>query len=233
MTRPKWNYLVDVVMFALMGAIIFIGVLMGFFLASGPVADLRMKYVWGLHLHQWGDVHAVLSFTFVAFFCLHIILHWSWITGATKKLLRSSAALALILMLPALIILLTWFLSEKDSRAYAGYGRRAGAEIGRIEEPPPVPPEETVVEEKIKSRKAEINERKGEHGRHGACSREINGQLTIQDVQRITGVSASSILKELNLPANTPLDERLGRLRRRFGFSMHDFRQAVSALEGE
>lgn len=230
MTRPKWNFLVDVVMFALMGAMIFIGVLMGFFMASGPVADRSMKYVWGLHLHQWGDVHAVLSFAFVAFFVLHIILHWSWITGATRKLLRSSAALALILMLPALIILLTWFLSEKDSPAYLDYGRRAGAESGRIKEPPP---EEAIVDEETQPGTAEINEHKSGHGRHGACGRKITGQLTIQDVQRITGVSAVSILKKLNLPANTPLDERLGRLRKRYGFSMHDFRQAVSTLEGE
>ena len=68
MSRPKWNYVVDVVMFALMGAMIFIGVLMGFFLSSGPVADQSEKYVWGLHLHQWGDIHTILSFTFVAFF---------------------------------------------------------------------------------------------------------------------------------------------------------------------
>ena len=85
MTRPKWNYVVDVVMFALMGAMIFIGVLMGFFLVSGPVADQSLKYVWGLHLHQWGDIHTILSFTFVAFFSLHLLLHWKWIKGATRS----------------------------------------------------------------------------------------------------------------------------------------------------
>lgn len=304
MTRPKWNYLVDVVMFTLMGTMIFVGVIMGFFLTSGPVADRSLKYVWGLHLHQWGDIHAILSFIFVAFFILHIILHWSWIRGATKKLMRSPVALVLILMLPALIILLAWSFSEKDSPDYMEYGHRAGAEAERVEQPQT---EETIVAKKVQAKKVEINGRMSlkdvetatgvqaakiakalglppdapldqnlgrlrrsynfemkqvrdmvtglsggkieavdsDTGTHdaqpspghedgqeqkGQRRKEINGRLTLQDVQRITGVSASAIVRKLKLPPDTPLNERLGRLRKRHGFSMHDVREAVSAL---
>jgi hypothetical protein len=314
MTRPKLNYVVDVVMFALMGAMIFIGVLMGFFLASGPVADQSSKYVWGLHLHQWGDIHTILSFTFVAFFILHLLLHWKWIKGATKKFLRSPAALMLIMLLPALIILLAWSFSEKDSPAYADYGRRAGAQIGRTEEPPPVPTEEKVAVEKQQPKKVEINGRmsledvekatgikaakiakelglpkdapfdqnlgrlrrvynfqieqvrdlvnklsggkieavdsdaappkaqpaasgkgqgRGQKKGQGLRRQEINGRLSLADLERLTGVPASAIIKKLNLPAGTSRDERLGRLRRRYGFSIQQVRDAVSALKGK
>jgi hypothetical protein len=145
MSKPKWNYVVDVVMFGLMGAMIFIGVLMGFFLASGPVVEEGSKYVWGLHRHQWGDIHMILSSVFVGFFILHLLLHWDWIKGATKKFLRSPSVLAVILLLPALVVLLAWSFSDKDSPAYAEYGIRAGSKFQRVvESPPPRHPLEEV-----------------------------------------------------------------------------------------
>lgn len=216
MTRPKWNYVVDVVMFALMGAMIFIGVLMGFFLTSGPVADQSLKYVWGLHMHQWGDIHTVLSFTFVAFFILHLLLHWSWIKGATKKLLRSPAALILILLLPALVVLLAWSVSEKDSPTYAEYGRRAGPKTERVEETiAPVPPGEEVAAEKKNVKQVEIN-----------------GRMSLADVEKATGIKAAKIAKELGLPRDAPLDQNLGRLRRNYNFEMQQVRDLITKLSG-
>lgn len=310
MSRPNWNYVVDVVMFSLMGTMIFIGVLMGFFLASGPVVDEGSKYVWGLHRHQWGDIHMILSFVFVAFFILHLLLHWSWIKGATKKLLRSPSALAVILLLPALLILLAWSFSEKDSPAYAEFGHRAGARMGRTVELPPAPPVEEVAAGKKQPKKVEINgrmsladvekatgisakkiaqglglpqdapldqnlgqlrrrynfemqqvrdlvtklsggkieavdseaaphkaqttpRRQGKREQSGLRQQEINGRLSLGDIQRLTGVSAGAIIKKLNLPANTSPNERLGRLRKRHGFSMQQVRDAISALKGK
>jgi hypothetical protein len=314
MTKPNWNYLVDVVMFALMGAMIFIGLLMGFFLASGPVLDEGSKYVWGLHRHQWGDIHMTLSFVFVGFFVLHLLLHWGWIKGATRKLLRSPATLILILLLPALVVLVAWSVSEKDSPAYAEFGRGAGARLGRIEEPPPPAPKEEVAQKKDQPKKVEINGRmslqdiekatgikarkiaeelglprdapldqnlgrlrrvysfqieqvrdlinklsggkieavdsdaahpkaqpaaqgkgqgKGQKQGQGLRRQEINGRLSLADVERLTGVPAAAIIKKLNLPAGTSKDERLGRLRRRYGFTIQQLRDAVSALKGK
>ena len=311
MTKPRLNYVVDVVMFTLMGAMIFIGVLMSFFLASGPVVDEGSKYVWGLHRHQWGDIHMILSFAFVAFFILHLLLHWNWIKGATRKLLRSSSVLTVILLLPALVILLAWSFSEKDSPAYAEYGIRAASKFQRVEEsPPPRYPREEVAVEKKNVKKVEINgrmsladiekaagisakkiaqelglpqdapldrnlgslrrsynfemqqvrdlitklsggkieavdsesaphkaqpvpRRQGKQEQRGLRQQEINGRLSLGDVQRLTGVPASAIIKKLNLPANTSRNERLGRLRKRHGFSMQQVRDAVSALKGK
>ena len=57
--------------------------------------------------------------------------------------------------------------------------------------------------------------------------------MTLEALERLTGVPAGAILKKLNLPADTPRDERLGRLRRRYGFSMQDVHNAVSDLKGK
>lgn len=55
----------------------------------------------------------------------------------------------------------------------------------------------------------------------------INGSMTLGEVEQQTGVSAAAIAKELGLPNDVPVDEKLGRLRRKYGFEMHDLREAV------
>lgn len=58
----------------------------------------------------------------------------------------------------------------------------------------------------------------------------ITGQMTIREIAEKSGVSAADILKAMNLPGGTPLDETLGRLRRRYGFSIPRFREVVESL---
>lgn len=58
----------------------------------------------------------------------------------------------------------------------------------------------------------------------------INGQMTLYDLERSSGLSAREIADKLGLPAGVPLDEHLGRLSKRYRFSLQDIRQAVSSL---
>jgi hypothetical protein len=58
----------------------------------------------------------------------------------------------------------------------------------------------------------------------------ITGRMTLREVGREAGISARRIAHELNLPAHISLDETLGRLRRRYGFSVQDVRDAIASL---
>jgi hypothetical protein len=58
----------------------------------------------------------------------------------------------------------------------------------------------------------------------------ITGRMTLRDVGREARISARRIADELNLPSNVSLDETLGRLRRRYGFSVQDVRDAIASL---
>ncbi len=58
----------------------------------------------------------------------------------------------------------------------------------------------------------------------------ITGRMTFYDIQKETGISARKIADKLGLPERTPLNETLGRLRRRYGFAMQDIRDAVADL---
>ena len=58
-----------------------------------------------------------------------------------------------------------------------------------------------------------------------AC--QIDGSMTLVEVEQVTGVPAAVILRELGLPPHLPTDRRLGRLRKEHGFELHDVREVV------
>jgi hypothetical protein len=58
----------------------------------------------------------------------------------------------------------------------------------------------------------------------------ITGRMTLYDIGKETGIPARRIADKLNLPSNVSLDETLGRLRRRFGFTIQDVRDAIASL---
>lgn len=55
----------------------------------------------------------------------------------------------------------------------------------------------------------------------------IDGSMTLLEIEELTGVSPAKIISALELPSDLPLDEHLGRLRRRYGFRMHQVRDIV------
>ncbi len=56
---------------------------------------------------------------------------------------------------------------------------------------------------------------------------QIDGSMTLREVEQSTGVPASEILSELGLPSSLPTDVPLGRLRRTYAFQMDDIRRIV------
>jgi hypothetical protein len=56
---------------------------------------------------------------------------------------------------------------------------------------------------------------------------QIDGSMTLSEVEQRTGVPADVILRELGLPPQVPIDSRLGRLRRDHKFELHDVREIV------
>jgi hypothetical protein len=58
----------------------------------------------------------------------------------------------------------------------------------------------------------------------------ITGRMTLYDIGKKAGIPARRIADKLNLPSNVSLDETLGRLRRRYGFTIQDVREAIASL---
>jgi hypothetical protein len=71
--------------------------------------------------------------------------------------------------------------------------------------------------------------RSAERGEGGQF--QIDGSMTLADVEKLTGIPSSAILRELGLPVNLPKDVSLGRLRKEYGFEMNGVRDVVRKLD--
>jgi hypothetical protein len=65
---------------------------------------------------------------------------------------------------------------------------------------------------------------------HGDTS--IRGSMTFNEIEEATGVPAVYIIESLKLPESTSEDERLGPLKREYGFEMNDVREIVKGYQG-
>ncbi|MEA5114397.1 MAG: DUF4405 domain-containing protein [Geobacteraceae bacterium] len=61
---------------------------------------------------------------------------------------------------------------------------------------------------------------------------DIDGSMTLSDVEKRTGVPPEVLLRELGLPPGLPTDENLGRLRKKYGFELNDVREVVRKQVG-
>jgi hypothetical protein len=57
----------------------------------------------------------------------------------------------------------------------------------------------------------------------------ITGQMSFYDIQRQTGIPARQIMSKLGLPANMSANENIGRLRRRYRFTLQEVRDIVES----
>ena len=253
MKRSDWKYLVDTLLFISLAGMVFVGLLMGFFLGEGPAAGGRAKYFLGLHRHQWGQVHFILSLAFTALIVIHLVLGWRWMKGKSGLLFgkKSGWILTATAIAACAAPFVFWLFMTKNDPAFEIYGQGAGRGEQRLqtgtrgpgafvnrEEPAP-PAGERDLSGVAPGLIGPETERPGEttgaepepaHGRLEEGGILITGQMTLREISASTGVPVSAILEELGLPLSVSPNETVGRLRRLYGFSIVDLRDAVSAL---
>lgn len=216
MKKTDWQYLIDTLLFLCMVSIVFIGFLMGFFLPTGPAAPESAKYFLGLHRHQWGNIHFYLSITFTVLIIIHLIFSWKWIKAKARHIFKKGWTTGLILTAVAsiLVLFLFWSFYPRYPGAYDDYGVGAGKSAKQqhlSEEGAPLPGEKIYYED-------------------GTVDIVITGQMTLRQLEKATGIPAKKIIAELKLPPKTSHDETLGRLRKRYLFTLQDVRDIISDL---
>jgi hypothetical protein len=207
MKKSDWQYLVDTLLFICMFGIALIGILMGFFLAEGPTVRESEKYFLGLHRHQWGEIHLYLSLAFILLLIFHLILAWSWIKGKSQALFKNRwrRVISLTVLGAILLVFVFWVFTPKYSLIYENYGRRAAERAGREFSPNDY-----------------IDEEQG--------YMTITGNMTISEVEQITGIPSDTFMRELGLSTDISPEETLGQLRKKYGFTIIEVRDAVTAL---
>ena len=241
MKKTDWQYLVDTLLFLCIVGIVFIGFSMGLVIPKGPTASESAKYFLGLHRHQWGNIHFYLSITFTVLVIIHLVFSWNWIKGKSRQIFKKGWRSILVLTALASILVLTlfWAFYPRVPGAYEDHGVRAGAKAKQRNlsgEGLPVHKEEYAEpqEQQVQGKEEEEHEHEPKLTR-GVMAEDqsgilITGRMTFYDIQKETGIPARKIADKLGLPESTPLNDTLGRLRRRYGFSMQDVKDAVADL---
>jgi hypothetical protein len=217
MKKADWQYLVDTLLFICIVGIAIIGTLLAFFIPKGPSALESSKYFLNLHRHQWGNIHLYLSLTFIFLVIIHLTLDWKWVTTRAGKIFKKGwkAALLSTALVSILVIFLFWIFYPKEPGAYEEYGRGSGRGVGRVYS-------------------QETNT--AHHYDLGAQDKSlitVTGKMTLPDLEKTTRIPVPRIIEALRLPSNVSEKETLGRLGKKYGFTMVELRDVLTLLMNE
>jgi len=202
MSKRILNYLVDLAALAALLLLAATGALLALVL---PPGSGRFLTLWGMDRHEWGDVHFGIAASFIALMLVHLVLHWSWIVavafGRGEDRSAARAGLTAVILIVAMGAAAAPFFAQVQSTG--GDAPHRGRSKGALIENP------------------SHDALRAPEPRRGQ-SHAVQGFMTLAEVEARTGVKVETILKELNLPPDTPKTERLGRLKNRHGFEMGD-----------
>ena len=217
MRKTDWQFLVDTLLFICMFGIALIGILLAFFIPEGPSAQPSSKYFLNLHRHQWGNIHLYLSLTFIGLVIIHLTLDWKWIKSKAVKIFKKGWKTALIstFLVSIFMVFLFWLFYPKEPGAYEEYGRGEGRGGGRAFSQET----NTGQRENLEAQNQEIVT--------------LTGTMTLLDLEKASGIPVLRITEALGLPSNLSEKETLGRLRKKYGFTMIELRDVLTKLMNE
>ncbi len=199
MRRNTLNFWLDLFSFLVMLGLIWTGLLVHFVLPPGTGArgGGHGLRLWGLGRHGYGDIHFYLAIVLMGLMIIHVWLHWSWVCATLNKLVGMKSKTSAQRVVSGITLLATLAILMIGGQFWAR---------GQVEST-----DSTLEREMVKH--------------EAATSVHISGQTTLVEAARIKGVQVEALISQLNLPANVDVDERLGRLRRRYDFEIDDVRR--------
>jgi len=214
MRKSTFHTIVDAAALAALVLLAATGALIHYVL---PPGSGHFSTIWYLDRHEWGDIHFWIALTFLSLMVLHFFLHWPWIAhtirGDRREGSRVRVALAAVATLVVAAIAASPFFAEVATQVDVPHKLRSGRALEH-EGSPSAPTHEST--------------------KHDAKAPDIDGTMTLREVERRTGVSAAVVIEELGLPSDFPRDETLGRLRKKYGFEMQRLREIVQKhLDGK
>lgn len=234
-SKSKTNMCIDIVMFMLLMPITGIGLLMKYVLVAGSERNIvygkEVDLLFcGLDRHQWGDIHLLLSYLFLALMVLHIVLHWKMICQLFKKLVTSSVLRVSLMLVFVFLSLglgvMPLFLKPEIYSGYQHHAHQPHQHQYAFEDF-----QDTVSFSSVEPQHSLslLPENKKDvpseelHPHHN----DINGQMTLHQLAQSNHLSEKDICQHFAIPESR-VQERLGRLRKRYGFSIEDLRTYVN-----
>lgn len=227
MNKGKLNFIIDVIMFVLMGALSGIGLLIKYVLLSGENRWIKygrnvdLSYL-GLDRHEWGTIHFWVAITLVVLLILHIIFHWKIILCLYKKLMGNKKGRiicgSLFSIITLLFVIFPFLIKVNVSEIKSGrerFGSEQQLELNKIEKPEI----NNNLSEHYEDSK--VNETNTEH-HHIDELIEVKGFNTLNEISELYQVPCNHIKSKLNIPESVSNSSKLGHLRKQYNFKMSD-----------
>jgi hypothetical protein len=209
MRKYQRDFVVNSLVFTLFVLLVATGALMKFVLPKGTGESLA---VWGLGRHDWGSVHFWIAVGLLSAIGLHLLFHWSWISAVVRGRPRELGARRVKLGLVAVAGLLAVALAPIVSPV-----RRTGKPAEREMEAQATPAAPAATKAEVCSAPA---------------GTEIHGTMSLEQVERASGVPVDHLIRQLRLPAGVSRTEPLRQLTAAHGFTMDDVRRIVTDYQG-
>ena len=221
--------------------------------------NVELTYL-GMDRHQWGYIHWISSLVLICLVVLHLVFHWKQIVIWIKKYLPTKkvryASVGALLLVSLVLAISPFLLSVKVGEPVRGHrneaiqgGRSDGDRLNRNEgagrnrdegtrlnrnqgdglnrnEGANRNDRDTIQQEYPKNQRDETRQHSEKDN-----SLDIQGFYTISEVAEQFNVPGDKLKEMLGIPVTTSNNERLGRLRRTYGFSMSDVERCVLKLQ--
>ncbi|MDY6800285.1 MAG: DUF4405 domain-containing protein, partial [Bacteroidota bacterium] len=229
--KAKINFIIDAIMFLLMGLLAGIGLLIKYVLVSGE--ERWIKYgqnvdirFWGLDRHQWGEIHLYVAIALILFLVLHIVLHWNMIVCLYKRIVGNRKARILcglaFMTVTLFMVLFPYFIRVETSELASGRERFQSLPVNENT----TPVQKSVQTENTAKNNAElvadVKEKEKELHHNIDPSIEVKGLMTLSEVSRKYNIPSDYMKQKLDIPLSTSNSSKLGHLRKQYGFKMSE-----------
>jgi len=232
--KSKLNLIIDLIMLLLMMPIAGIGFLMKYVLVPGFERNVLYSNnvdleFWGQTRHQWGSIHLILSITFLVLLFLHTILHWKMIVCIFRKMIpRKTLRIVLVGLITVMGLLLISFplfvrpeIVEKEPLHRNRHDNNNLAPGVSLKNESPRQKDSISINGSPKT-----NQGNKRHLHSSKEEIEVYGSQTLQFVADKYNVPVSIIAADLKIP-QTLSEEKLGRLKKQYLFTMDDVRASI------
>jgi hypothetical protein len=214
-------------MFIVMMAIAGIGFMIKYVLVPGFKRneiygrDVELRYL-GLDRHQWGSIHLILGFLLLFLLFWHIVFHWRQTVCMYKNMVCSKAwrivLICFIIFFSLMLGVMPLFVKPEITKGEGHHyyqNESSTKALLRNKNSDTLLFDNQVHEHHASSTK---------HENHSSI--EINGKMTLREAAEKYSISLSELCVEIGIPVERA-NEKLGRLKKLYGFEMNDLREII------
>ncbi len=238
--RTKVNFYIDLSMLIVFAALIGVGLLIKFVLIPGQERwilygqNLELTFL-GLNRHEWGTIHLITGILFFVLFILHIIFHWNMIKCMFRNCIKSKALRTMTVIVSLFVfaglIVFPFFAEPQKTSIQRGEGRinLDGMNLNlndsiRVKLKKPKKLDKSGEPQLEYEKKTTGKEKSREQKKQEV---DIKGSMTLNDVVEKYNYPLSKLKEELDLPKSVDGSERLGPLRKEYGFRLGDVKEII------